>query len=298
MRLSNGEVLLGWPLDEHIITAGWMYNDGSAHNAIDLRATVGKPVYAAEDGTVNWVQRWDGHTKTGNQSYGNLVRIRHADYNGQALETYYAHLSRTCVANGEKVAEGQLIGYSGDSGNCFGAHLHFEVRVARVRYNPLNWLDAAFTCANAQVQAHLGSYISVQRPATGPNVSKLQRICIIGQPQGIADNARALGLPVTEETVALIGPASSGDAMTLWGMAKAGGCEYFARYAGEVDDNTLQRLCIAGAGEDIHAKAAELGLPVADTPALLIGPASNGDAMTLWMQAQASDREYFARYTE
>ena len=298
MRLSNGEVLLGWPLGEHIITAGWTYNDGSAHSAIDLRETVGKPVYAAEDGTVNWVQHWDGHTKTGNQSYGNLVRIRHADYNGQAFETYYAHLSRICVANGEKVAEAQLIGYSGESGNCFGAHLHFEVRVARVRYNPLNWLDADFRCANAQVQAHLGSYISVQRPATGPNVSKLQRICIIGQPQGIADNARALGLPVTEETVALIGPASSGDAMTLWGMAKAGGCEYFARYAGEVDDNTLQRLCIAGAGEDIHAKAAELGLPVADTPALLIGPASNGDAMTLWMQAQASDREYFARYTE
>lgn len=298
MRLSNGEVLLGWPLGEHIITAGWTYNDGSAHNAIDLRETVGKPVYAAEDGTVNWVQHWDGRTKTGNQSYGNLVRIRHADYNGQALETYYAHLSRTCVSNGEKVTEGQIIGYSGESGNCFGAHLHFEVRVARVRYNPLNWLDAAFTCANDAVRAHLGNYISVQRPATGPNVAKLQRICIIGQPQGIADNARALGLPVEEAMVALIGPASSGDAMTLWGMAKAGGCEYFARYAGEVDDNTLQRLCIAGAGEDIHAKAAELGLPVADTPALLIGPASNGDAMTLWMQAQASDREYFARYTK
>lgn len=33
MRLSNGEVLLGWPLGEHIITAGWTYNDGSAHNA-------------------------------------------------------------------------------------------------------------------------------------------------------------------------------------------------------------------------------------------------------------------------
>lgn len=297
MRLSNGEVLLRWPLAQHIITAGWTYNDGSAHNAIDLRATVGTPVYAAEGGTVNWVQNWNG-SKTGNQSYGNLVRIKHSDYNGQALETYYAHLSRICVRSGETVTEGQLIGYSGESGNCFGAHLHFEVRVSRTRYNPLNWLDADFACANDAVRAHLGNYISVQRPATGPNVSKLQRICIIGQPQGIADNARALGLPVTEETVALIGPASSGDAMTLWGMAKAGECEYFARYAGEVDDNTLQRLCIAGAGEDIHAKAAELGLPVADTPALLIGPASNGDAMTLWMQAQASDREYFARYTE
>lgn len=37
MRSSNGEVLLGWPLNEHIITAGWTYNDGSAHSAIDLR---------------------------------------------------------------------------------------------------------------------------------------------------------------------------------------------------------------------------------------------------------------------
>ena len=86
--------------------------------------------------------------------------------------------------------------------------------------------------------------------------------------------------------------------MTLWGMAKAGGCEYFARYAGEMDDNTLQRLCIAGAGEDIHAKASALALPVSDTPALLIGPASDGDAMTLWRQAQASSCEYYARYTE
>ena len=38
MRLKNGEVLLRWPLSTHILTAGWTYNDGSAHNAIDLRA--------------------------------------------------------------------------------------------------------------------------------------------------------------------------------------------------------------------------------------------------------------------
>ena len=60
MRLKNGEVLFIWPLVMHIITAGWTYNDGSAHNAIDLRAAVGTPVYAAEDGTVNWVQHWHG----------------------------------------------------------------------------------------------------------------------------------------------------------------------------------------------------------------------------------------------
>ena len=165
MLLSNGERLFAWPLSQHIITAGWTYNDGSAHSAIDLRAAVGTPVFAAEDGTVNWVQHWNG-SKTGNQSYGNLVRLKHSDYNVQALETYYAHLSRICVRSGETVSEGQLIGYSGDTGNCYGAHLHFEVRVARTRYNPLNWLDSNFYCATAEVSKHLGVYKSVSVPAS------------------------------------------------------------------------------------------------------------------------------------
>lgn len=242
MRLSNGEVLLGWPLGEHIITAGWTYNDGSAHNAIDLRATVGKPVYAAEDGTVNWVQHWDGRTKTGNQSYGNLVRIRHADYNGQALETYYAHLSRICVANGEKVAEGQLIGYSGESGNCFGAHLHFEVRVARVRYNPLNWLDDDFACANATVATHLGKYTSVQRPKDPEKPTKLQLITIgpitAQAAMTIWTKASELQLPYKSEWTddahtmqrLTIGPASNGDAMSLWALASVLGAPYSAEY--------------------------------------------------------------------
>ena len=242
MRLSNGEVLLGWPLGEHIITAGWTYNDGSAHSAIDLRATVGKPVYAAEDGTVNWVQHWDGRTKTGNQSYGNLVRIRHADYNGQALETYYAHLSRICVRSGETVAEGQLIGYSGDTGNCYGAHLHFEVRVARTRYNPLNWLDADFRYANAQVQAHLGKYMSVVRPKEPEKTTRLQLITIgpitAQAAMTVWAKASELQLPYKSEWTddahtmqrLTIGPASNGDAMSLWTLASVLGAPYSAEY--------------------------------------------------------------------
>ena len=52
MRLSNKEVLFAWPLAAHTITAGWYYSDGKLHRAIDLRAAVGTPVCAAEDGTV------------------------------------------------------------------------------------------------------------------------------------------------------------------------------------------------------------------------------------------------------
>lgn len=127
MRLSDGTVLLDWPLAQHVLTAGYLYNDGSPHNAIDLRAPVGTPVYAAEDGTVDWVQNWDGRTTTGTQSYGNALRIRHASTGGRSLQTRYAHLSQVLVQPGDRVRAGQLIGYSGDSGNVSGPHLHFEV---------------------------------------------------------------------------------------------------------------------------------------------------------------------------
>ena len=179
MRLSNGEVLFNWPLAAHTITAGWYYSDGKLHRAIDLRAVVWTPVYAAEDGTVDWVQAWDGHSTSGDQSYGNLVRIRHADYNGGKLQTLYAHLSESRVKYGQRVREGELIGYSGNTGHSTGPHLHFEVRLNGTRYNPLNWLDDDFEVASDSVR--LGSYTSVVRPVEdsreyvyGIDVSKYQ----------------------------------------------------------------------------------------------------------------------------
>ena len=93
MRLSNGDVLLRWPLAQHIITAGWLYNDGSLHRALDFRAAVGTPVYAAEGGTVAIAYHWNGKRTQGDiNSYGNMVKLRHADYRGGRLETLYTHL--------------------------------------------------------------------------------------------------------------------------------------------------------------------------------------------------------------
>ncbi len=194
MRLSNGEVLLRWPLAQHIITAGWFYNDGSLHRALDFRAAVGTPVYAAADGTVETAYRWNGRRTQGDtNSYGNMLKLRHADYRGGRLETLYAHLSKLCVAQGETVYEGQLIGYSGDTGNCYGAHLHFEVRWKGSRTNPLNWLDADFSTASSAVK--LGSYSSVTAPAQdkpAANTSKLQTITI--GPISLGDAAQVYAL--------------------------------------------------------------------------------------------------------
>ena len=161
MRLKNEEALLHWPLAQHIITAGWLYNDGSLHRALDFRAAVGTPVYAAEGGTVETAYRWNGKRTQGDiNSYGNMVKLRHTTYKYGTLETLYAHLSKLCVTQGQQVREGQLIGYSGDTGNCYGAHLHFEVRWKGQRTNPLNWLDNDFSTASSAVK--LGSYSSVK----------------------------------------------------------------------------------------------------------------------------------------
>ena len=196
MRLSNGEVLLHWPLDLHVLTQGWYYNDGSLHQAADWRTQNGtdykRPVYAAEDGTVDQVQDWDGHTKTGMQSYGNMVRIKHDPYKGKTLQTRYAHLSSYCVKYGQRVKEGEIIGYSGVTGNVYGAHLHFEVILGGKRTNPLTWLDNDYTLATGQeYQFNKGEHSVVvpeaDKTAENTSQSKLQVITIGPVSQGDAD---------------------------------------------------------------------------------------------------------------
>lgn len=229
MKLSNGDRLLCWPTAEHVITAGWTYSDWTVHHAIDLRAAVGTPVVAAESGTVDWVQTWDGRSKTGNQSYGNLVRIVHEPYEGKPLCTLYAHLSQINVKAGEKVVEGQVIGYSGQTGNVTGPHLHFEVRLSNIRVNPLTWLNSEFSTTSDTVREHLGRYTSVEVPKA-ETPKKLQSLCVVCASNNILRKARELGLTVEIHPCAVIGPASDGDAMTLWSMSNANGCDYYSKY--------------------------------------------------------------------
>lgn len=96
------------------------YN-GSGHNGIDLRAENGTEVYAAEDGLV----RGTGDTDAGcrKASYGKWILIDQ-DNN---LTTLYSHLSLIKATAGQRVARGDLIGYSGQTGYATGPHLHFSV---------------------------------------------------------------------------------------------------------------------------------------------------------------------------
>ena len=65
--------------------------------------------------------------------YGNYTCIDH----GGGLSTCYAHQSSYAVSSGTSVDQGQVIGYSGCTGSCFGDHLHFEVRIDGAAVDPL-----------------------------------------------------------------------------------------------------------------------------------------------------------------
>lgn len=122
------------PVKTGKITAGMYYSSGKYHGAVDFGVSVGTPVYAAADGIVV-TSTWGG-----SDSYGYYIKIKH--YNG--LYTLYAHGSSLVAKVGQEVKQGQLIMYSGNTGNSTGPHLHFEVRVAPEGYNnrvnPLNYL--------------------------------------------------------------------------------------------------------------------------------------------------------------
>lgn len=100
----------------------------SFHGGIDIGASQGADIEAADGGTVIWAD-YKG-------TYGNCVMIDH----GSGLVTLYAHASELLVSNGDKVSQGQVIAYVGSTGRSTGPHLHFEVRKNGSRVSPWNYL--------------------------------------------------------------------------------------------------------------------------------------------------------------
>ena len=88
----------------------------------------GTPIRAAQSGTVI--------AASYNGGYGNYTCIDHGD----ALSTCYGHQSQLGVTTGQSVDQGQIIGYSGNTGSSTGPHLHFEVRINGVAQDPLGYL--------------------------------------------------------------------------------------------------------------------------------------------------------------
>jgi hypothetical protein len=109
-----------WPSPSYVITSpyGWRsLGGGEFHPGVDIGCPIGTPVYATNNGVVE-----DAGWNSG--GYGIWVKIN----NGNGIETIFGHLSRVAVHPGQTVAKGQIIGYSGSTGEATGPHLHYEVR--------------------------------------------------------------------------------------------------------------------------------------------------------------------------
>lgn len=127
---ANLGITLSNPVSGQITSRFGVTRPGHSHKGIDIGAPQGTSIRAAAAGTVTYA----GYGYNG--GYGNYVVISH----GNGVSTAYGHCHTLEVSTGTYVSQGQLIATVGNTGNSFGNHLHFEVRINGISYNPLNYV--------------------------------------------------------------------------------------------------------------------------------------------------------------
>lgn len=127
---------LSSPLKDYSVSSGFgrridpIRNSLAMHTGIDLAGEYKSKVYSSAPGVVAYADT--------SGAYGRLIQVDH----GSGIVTWYGHLDRILVREGETVKSGQLIGLQGNSGRSTGAHLHYEVRLNNQPVNPANFLEA------------------------------------------------------------------------------------------------------------------------------------------------------------
>ena len=125
--VKQGSGQLIWPVNGPVVSPFGM-RWGRLHAGIDIAVGSGTAIRAADSGNVV-LMGWVG-------GYGNYTCIQHTG----SLSTCYAHQSSFATSNGASVSQGQVIGYVGCTGHCFGDHLHFETRINGSPVDPMGYL--------------------------------------------------------------------------------------------------------------------------------------------------------------
>ncbi len=115
-----------WPVNGPV-TSPYGMRWGRLHAGVDIAVPAGTPIRAAKSGSIALAAPYGG--------YGNYTCIDH----GGGLSSCYAHQSSFAITSGS-VGQGDVIGYVGCTGSCFGDHLHFEIRVNGSPVDPLGYL--------------------------------------------------------------------------------------------------------------------------------------------------------------
>jgi murein DD-endopeptidase MepM/ murein hydrolase activator NlpD len=136
-----------WPVDGRLMSHFGRRSDpfsgeGAFHAGVDISAARGTPIKATASGIVT-VAAWAG-------DYGRLVIIDH----GNGFQTYYAHLSRVDVIEGQTIRVGDSVGKAGATGRATSSHLHYEVRRRHIPVNPYQYMRSTF--AKAPQGDHFG----------------------------------------------------------------------------------------------------------------------------------------------
>ncbi|OFW83460.1 MAG: hypothetical protein A2018_03170 [Alphaproteobacteria bacterium GWF2_58_20] len=118
-----------WPLQGKILSGFGKKTGGGQNDGLNIGGARGAPVRAAADGVV-------AYADDGIKSYGNLVLVRH----GGGYTTAYAHLGKTLVKKGARIARGESLGTVGSSGTVDTPQLHFEIRKGREPLDPGKFL--------------------------------------------------------------------------------------------------------------------------------------------------------------
>jgi murein DD-endopeptidase MepM/ murein hydrolase activator NlpD len=116
-----------WPVNGPVVSPFGM-RWGRLHAGIDIAVPAGTPIRASKSGTIALAAPYGG--------YGNYTCIDH----GGGVSSCYAHQSSFAATSGS-VSQGQVIGYVGCTGHCFGDHLHFEIRINGAPTDPLGYLS-------------------------------------------------------------------------------------------------------------------------------------------------------------
>jgi murein DD-endopeptidase MepM/ murein hydrolase activator NlpD len=127
--IQGGSSGIIWPVNGPIVSGfGWRFGHTEFHEGVDIAVPTGTPIRAAASGTVAIAAPTGG--------YGNYTCIDH----GGGLSTCYGHQESFAVSGGQRVSQGQVIGYSDCTGHCFGPHVHFEVRINGQAVDPMGYL--------------------------------------------------------------------------------------------------------------------------------------------------------------
>jgi murein DD-endopeptidase MepM/ murein hydrolase activator NlpD len=126
--VKQGSGQLIWPLNGPVTGVFGESRPGHLHSGIDIAVPEGTAIRAADSGRVA-LMGWVG-------GYGNYTCVQHT----ATMSTCYGHQSSFATSNGASVSQGQVIGYSGNTGNSTGPHLHFEVRINGSPVDPMGYL--------------------------------------------------------------------------------------------------------------------------------------------------------------